>query len=82
MNEQIQGINQQKTVLENQENPRLKMLIKWRDEVLHILNEIKDEPDYKDMFEQFSDGLETLNIHIRNMENKLEAHHKTDTENN
>lgn len=85
MTEKIQFLNKDMELKEKMESteidPTLRMLVRYRDEILAMLNDIKDEPELTYVFEQFSDGLDKLNKYIRIVEDRLNAgEHKSDNQ--
>lgn len=79
MIEQIKYTQNRGEAKENKIDPQLKMLLRHRDEILAMLNDIKDEPKLEHIFEQFSDGLDKLNAYIRIVENRSDiGEHKSD----
>lgn len=85
MIEKRQFLNKEIGIKEKMEgieiDPTLKMLLSYRDEILAMLNGIKDEPELNNVFEQFRDGLDKLNAHIQIAENRLNAgEHKSDNQ--
>lgn len=87
MIEKKQVFNLNKEIVEKGEtevvevNPTLKMLLKYKDEILAMLDDIKNYPELSNVFEQFSCGLDKLNAHIQIVEERLSTgEHKSDNQ--